>query len=201
MARTADPTASDTSPALPDTLTHYYRREPFRSLSELSDNEVADVLAQLEGYGPLEYRLTRSEYLPKRRAIESQMRAAFIAKGGRPVRADPHYFILGTFSLYEDDADMQSVAVSLADVSPDVLSFTYTDSFFSYSDHNLRGVAIPPRPYHEQVFTLTELPALVTEHGLPGERWRTDPDHRFDVYIEAQLWDDGPVAHLLRRNE
>jgi hypothetical protein len=195
------PTSRDALDELPSLLTHYYRREPFRSLSELDDNEVAAVLAQLEGSGPLEYRLTRSEYLPKRRAIESRMREAFVAKGGAPVRTEPHYFMLGTFSLYEEDDTMRSVSIALEDVRPEIVSFTHTDSFFAFSDHNLRGVPIPPRPYHSQVFTLDELPALVAEHGLPGERWRTDPDRRFDVYVEAQVWDDAPIAHLIRRNE
>jgi hypothetical protein len=127
------------------------------------------------------------------------MREAFIDKGGQPKRQNPHYFVLGTFSLYEEAAGWQSLSVPLAAFDPSAVSFTYTDSFFAYSERNLRGVPIPPRPYHRQVFTLTELGDLVTQYGLPGERWRDEPEHRFDVYIEAQVWDDAPlISHLAR---
>jgi len=35
---------------------------------------------------------------------------------------------------------------------------------------------------------------LVEEFGLPGERWRDEPERVFDVYVEAQIWDDAPLA-------
>jgi hypothetical protein len=74
-----------------------------------------------------------------------------------------------------------------------VLSFTFTDSFFAFSRRNLRGIAIPPRAYHGRIYLLGDLFALVEALGLPGERWRHEPERLFDVYIEAQIWDDAAL--------
>jgi hypothetical protein len=182
---------------LPNHLTHYYRETPLQTLCDLSDAEAAQVLNELGERRELDYRLTRPEYLPRRREIEATMRQAFIAKGGRPYRRNPHYFVVGHFSLYEDDAGWRALRVPIACFDPGTISFTNTDSFFAYSQRNLRGVPIPPRPYHGQVFRLDELEDLVSQHGLPGERWRDDPECRFDVYIEAQVWDDRPLRAYL----
>lgn len=177
----------------PDFLTHYYRDVPFHTLSDLQDEQVTQTLQEISRQRELDFRLTRDEYLPRRRVIEAEMRAQFMQRGGKPARQAPHYAILGTFSLYESDPHWRSVAVPLNEVPSDVLSFTFTDSFFAFSDRNLRGVAIPPRPYHRCVYRLEDLPGLNEEFGLPGERWRTEPDRVFDVYVEAQIWDDAAV--------
>ncbi len=182
----ADPAGDD----LPDFLTHYYRDKPFRSLSHLPPGVVAEVLTDMAATRTLDFRLTRDEYIPQRRRIEQEMRQQFVAKGGRPRLSAPHYAILGTFSLYDDDPEQRAAIIPLSAVPTDILSFTFTDSYFAFSDTNLRGVPIPSRPYHRQVFRLEELPRLVAEYGLPGERWRSEEDRRFDVYIEAQIWDE-----------
>jgi hypothetical protein len=127
------------------------------------------------------------------------MRTQFAGLGGKPTRANPHYAILGTFSLYEDDQEYKSVRLPLASLPPDSVSFTFTDSFFTFSNANLRGIPIPERPYHGRVYRLEDVPGLVAEYGLPGERWRTEPDRRFDVYIEAQIWDDAPLGLAQKR--
>jgi hypothetical protein len=179
---------------LPDRLTHYYRDVPFHTLSDLDDAAVARTLEQAAQSRDLEFRLTRDEYLPRRREIEAEMRRQLIALGGAPARSSPHYAILGTFSLYEDDAAWRSVSASLDEIDPSALTFTFTDSYFNFSDTNLRGVPIPRRPYHKHVYRLEDLPALVEQFGLPGDRWRTEPESIFDVYIEAQIWDDAALA-------
>jgi hypothetical protein len=175
---------------LPDHLTHYFRDAPFHTLSELDDATVAQVLDEVSRKQELEFRLTREEYLPRRREIEAEMRHQFITLGGAPLRASPHYAILGTFSLYEGAPAWRSVSAALSRIDSEALSFTFTDSYFNFSDANLRGIPIPPRPYHRRVYRLEDLPALIGKFGLPGERWRSEPDRIFDVYIEAQIWDD-----------
>jgi hypothetical protein len=184
---------------IPDVLTHYYRpfSRPLLSLSALPEPDLAAVLAGLGRHEPLPYRLIHPEYMAERRRMESLMRDQFATKGGRPQREHPHYFVLGEFSLWEADASKR-VQIALAAVAPDAVSFTLTDSFFNYRSRNLRGIDIPPRPYHGQLFTLAELPAQVALHGLPGEAWRVDETRRFDVYVEAQLWSDDAVRDLLR---
>lgn len=174
---------------LPGVVTHYYRpqSEPLLSLTALPEGEVARVLARLAAHEPLPFRLMQPDYLPERRRIEERMHAELVAKGGRPELAQPGYFVLGEFSLWEGDGS-RKLQLPLAELRAEAVSFTLTDSFFNYRSHNLRGVAIPPRPYHGRLFTLAELPEQIERYGLPGEAWRTDPARRFDVYIEVQLW-------------
>ena len=48
------------------------------------------------------------------------------------------------------------------------------------------------KPYRQQVYTLSELPELVTLYGPPQE-WNADGKAGPDRYIEAQVWDDTPL--------
>jgi hypothetical protein len=179
-------------------LTHYYRpfSRPLLSLSTLAEGQLPAVLDQLGQSEPLPYRLTRSEYLPERRRIEQRMRARFVEKGGRPELLHPHYFILGEFSLWETDGSCK-VQLPLQSVPFHWVSFTLTDSFFNYRRTNLHGIPIPPRAYHQELFTLAELPSQLAAHDLPTHAWVSDPARRFEVYVEAQVWSDEPVRHLL----
>lgn len=179
-------------------LTHYYRpfTRPLLSLSPLSDTQLEEVLGQLATSEPLPYRLTQPAYLPERREIERRMRARFIEKGGDPQLLHPHYFVLGEFSLWESDGS-RKVQIALESVPPCWLSFTLTDSFFNYRPTSLRGIPIPRRAYHGELFTLAELPSQLAAHDLPTDAWRSDPERVFEVYVEAQVWSDEPVRRLL----
>ena len=179
-------------------LTHYYRpgRRPLASLTALPEARVDGVLERLATSEPLPYRLTQVAYLPERRRIEARMRARFAEKGGAPDLLHPHYFVLGEFSLWESDGS-RKLQLPVASVPARWLSFTLTDSFFNYRRTNLRGVPIPSRAYHDELFTLAELPAQLRAHDLPTDAWQTDPARRFEVYVEAQLWSDAPVRDVL----
>jgi hypothetical protein len=179
-------------------LTHYYRpfTRPLLSLSRLSDEEIAEVLSDLAQHEPLPHRLRQPSYLPDRRHIEERMRQRFVEKGGSPELCHPHYFILGEFALWETDGS-RKVQIPVAAVAPRWLSFTLTDSFFNYRPANLRGIPIPRRPYHGELFTSDELWFQLGVHRLPTDDWRSDPARAFEVYVEAQVWSDKPVGHLL----
>jgi hypothetical protein len=189
----------DDSAAIPEFLTHYYARtsRPFRTLSDLSAGEVEAVIGQLREIGSLPFRLTQQQYMVKRTNIERIMRRAFVQKGGFPTRENPHYMVLGTFSLWESP-DFEAVRIPLGQFPSEVISFTYTDSFYAFESTSLRGKAIPPRPYHRQVFRSEELPSLIDESGLHAEKWKCDPQAEFDVYIEAQIWSDEPLKQYLQ---
>ncbi len=179
----------------PDFLTHYYVDEPFRTISDLTLSQTEQVLAEIAKRRELEFRLSKSDYLPRRRRIEQAMRRGFIAKNGKPKREHPHYMVLGTFAPWEEAR--RKITIPLSAFSSNVLSFTLTDSFFAYSERNLRGVAIPSRPYDRQVFRLEELDELIAKYGLPGERWQHETRDVFDVYVEAQVWDDEPLREYV----
>jgi hypothetical protein len=70
-------------------------------------------------------------------------------------------------------------------VSKEIVSFTYSDTFpaMRYTDR---------KPYRKQVYTVNELPDLVSTY-LP-QNWNPDGKHGPDRYIEAQVWDDHPLA-------
>jgi hypothetical protein len=123
--------------AIPTVLTHYYRERPFHTLSALGLDEARALLGEMAGQRDLEYRLTRPEYLPLRREIEATMRAMFIAEGGSPILFIPTMQSLER-SLYEDDPEYRALQIPIDEIPPDVLSFTFTDSFFAFSDRNLR---------------------------------------------------------------
>ncbi|HLO16004.1 MAG TPA: hypothetical protein VK206_14320, partial [Anaerolineales bacterium] len=65
------------------------------------------------------------------------------------------------------------------------VSFTYGDSFpaMNYSDG---------KPYRGQVYMLSELGEVIKRYGLPQE-WNPDGKGGPERYIEAQVWDDGPL--------
>ncbi len=182
----------------PEKLTHYYRpfSRPLLCLSALPEARVGSTLAALERCEPLPYRLTQPRYLPERHRIEHEMRTRFAEKGGAVARRHPHYFVLGEFSLWESDGSCK-VELPFADLDLASTSFTLTDSFFNYRRRSLHGEPIPPRRYHDELFRADELPALLEEFDLPTEHWSDDPGRKFEVYVEAQLWSDEPVARWL----
>jgi hypothetical protein len=176
----------------PDTLYHYYEanRGPLVSLSDLSLEDAEGILAQIRRDGLIFASRRSNEYLQIRRELEERIRSLFVDKGGQPRRARPHYFILGSCpwvkSWYVDGCEIR---IPLAAVDPQVVSFTYGDSFpaMRYQDGKL---------YRGQVYTLEELPGLVEKYGLP-QTWNPDGAGGPERYIEAQVWDDEPVRLYL----
>jgi hypothetical protein len=77
------------------------------------------------------------------------------------------------------------------------MSFTYTDSWPTYVDLDLEGNRIPRKPQYGMLFRLEELDELFRKHGWPGDRWKSDPDWEHDLYVEAQIWSDEPLAAYL----
>ncbi len=177
-----------TSAGLPDFLSHTYERDrgPFRSLSDLPPDAAERLLADLRRRGDVFASQRADDYLATRRALEERVRALFAAQGGRPLRARPHYLVLGDCpwlrTWYREAA---VIRVPLATLDPAVVSFTYGDMFpaMRYQDG---------QPYRGRVYTLDDLPALVARFGLPQE-WNADGSGGPDRYIEAQLWADAPL--------
>lgn len=73
------------------------------------------------------------------------------------------------------------------------ISFTYPDSMISC----WLGTDKPPEyyqpDYHGQVFTLSQIRAIVTMKGLPEEGWETNLPSSLAHYIEAQVWNCKPL--------
>jgi hypothetical protein len=178
---------------IPDFLCHYYDANdgPFRNLSDLSEVEAEVQLQRIRVAGDRFASKRKDDYLSVRRELERRVRALFIAKGGRPIRQHPHYFVLGECSWlkswYPQGCELR---IPLRMFLAEIVSFTYGDTFpaMRYADGKAtRG----------KVYMLDELSSLVEEFGLP-QVWNADGSGGPDRYIEAQVWDDEPIKSFLR---
>lgn len=188
---------------LPEVVTHYYLpgRQPFLSLSELGDAELDAVLADLSMLRETgtQHRPFGPRYMALRRLTEARLHELFIAAGGQPERPAPHYFVLGESPWYRGLAtNMAQVQLPLSALPPTQTSITYPDSFTAMGLGMQFGIGREPRPYHQRVFLLGELPGLVEQFGIPDPVW--DGDYQewaswpADAYIEVQLWTDEPIV-------
>jgi hypothetical protein len=178
--------------SVPDFLSHYYEAAngPFRSLTRLPLGEDERLLDEIRRAGSVFAGQRAPDYLAIRRELEARVRALFVARGGQPVLRQPHYMILGASpwvkQWYRDGRELR---VPLSAFDSAIVSFTYGDTFpaMRYQD----GKATRGR-----VYCMHELPDLVAAFGLPQ---RVNPEGLLgpDRYIEAQVWDDGPLAAYL----
>jgi hypothetical protein len=178
---------------VPDFLSHYYERVrgPFRNLSDLPIAEAEALLEQIRQKGDVFASKRSADYLTIRRDLEQCVRAQFVHKGGAPKRNSPHYMILGAcpwlLEWYREGCELR---IPLTRFDRSVVSFTYGDTFpaMRYQDG---------KPYRGQVYTLDELPSLVTTYGLP-QTWNHEGKLGPERYIEAQVWDDLALVVYLR---
>jgi len=176
---------------VPDFLTHYYEAAcgPFRSLSTQGPEEAKRLLDEIRRAGQTFASQRKEDYLAIRRELEQVIRERFVAKGGQPRRATPHYLIVGPCpwvkTWYVGGCEIR---VPLAAFDPVTVSLTYGDSFpaMRFSDG---------KPFRGQVYRVKDLPDLVCRYGLP-QVWNPDGALGPDRYIEAQVWDDEPLRSL-----
>lgn len=171
-------------------LYHYYERSrgPFRSISDLSDEEAARLLEEIKQDPRLFASARPPDYLDRRRELEATAQRLFIEKGGRPVRRWPHYFVVEPCPWLESwYIQPASVSVALAEVDPAIVSFSYGDLFPTFSRRVHDG-----REYRGRIYTLTEILDLIERYGYPQD-WNADGQNGPERYIEAQVWDDRPA--------
>ncbi|KRF12286.1 hypothetical protein ASG90_14970 [Nocardioides sp. Soil797] len=181
---------------IPDFITHYHLpdREPFLNLSDLDDDQLVDVLADLDSGAGTSRRFGPS-YVALRRASEELLRARFIRRGGRPERAVPHYFVLGESEWFEGlYDDPRQVRFPLDELPADQISFTIPDSLTAMGLLPDFGIHLEPRGHHGKVFLIRELGEVAAHHGLPSSARPDDyTGHQFEDfehYTEVQVWTD-----------
>ncbi len=192
-------------PVAPDFVTHYHlaSRPPLLNLCDLPEDRLELVIAELEAEraAGLSSRVFGRRYMELRRRTEGKLRALFVAAGGRPKRAAPHYFVLGESRWFQQlAADMSRLTVPIADLPSEVTSFTYPDSFTAMGIVVEYGIAYERRPYHERVFRIEELAEVIGLYGLPPDEPGGYGDyHRelFERYVEVQVWSDDPLRAFL----
>jgi hypothetical protein len=181
--------------SFPDFIVHYYeaKQGPFQSLSDIGLQDAEIILQRIRQEGVVFASNRNQEYLTFRKSLEEKIRQLFIEKGGGPKRITPHYFILGDCdwvkSWYREGRDIR---VQIKTIDPNVISFTYGDSFpaMRYQDG---------KAYRGKVYTLEELPGLIEKYGLP-QVWNSEGKYGPERYIDAQVWDDEPVKNYLFKN-
>jgi hypothetical protein len=183
-----------------DYLTHYYRggTPPFRSLSTLPDAEALHLMTALRDDTPFGERFKDPlNYLHNRRRTEEWVRAEFVAKGGHPCEPYPIYMVLG-FSPWIERAvptafQTCQMRFPLSIFQEGDVSFTYPDSMLSRWFGMDQPIEYYQPAYHGQVFTRSEILAIVAARGLPEDSWEPRlPDH-LAPYIEAQVWNRAPL--------
>ena len=183
---------------IPTYLTHYYHDEPFQCITDLPTSELVRLVLRIRITRTLPRRLMKPVYFLERRRYKRQMREQFVSKGGRPRRHTPQYMVLGHSDIWKRQAP-RSLRIPLAEVPSDLISFTYTDSWYTYVDFDLNRRPVPRKRPYEMVYRVEELDNLLDEFGWPGEQKHSDPSCRFDYYIEAQVWEDEPLAPFKQR--
>jgi hypothetical protein len=178
---------------IPQYVTHYYHDQPFRTLTELESNDRAAAIAQLAFPSEAMQRFRSSYYFEQRFRYEELMYDQFVAKGGCPTRRRPHYAILGESEIWQQ-ITIRSLKIPLSAIPSAHISFTYTDSWVTYVEREPDGALIPRKPQYGMLYRKEELNQLFDQYGWPGERWKNDPEYQNDLYVEAQIWSDGPLS-------
>lgn len=192
-----------------DFLIHAYKigTEPFRTLSELSDEEAVGIMRGLYMEGSIFWERFEDPagYLQFRRQVEEWLRSEFIAKGGKPRSAYPIYMILGrpvwiqTLLDAPTRATTVEIEVPLSLFGECDVSFTYPDSMVSFIENDQKNAETYLPEYHGKVFTLCEIRSIVEANGLPGDKWGMKLSSDLPNYIEAQVWNHEPLmAYKLR---
>jgi hypothetical protein len=178
-----------------DYLTHYYSidKEPFQSLSALSDEEAIRIMKRLCDDTPYGERFKNPvQYLKDRKDTEQWVREGFIAKGGRPNDRFPISMVLGSSKwLVEAAPDREKhgeIRIPLSVLTEDDVSFTYPDSMISRWFGREKPVEYYQAELHGKVFTLSEILSIVGKKGMPEEDWETNLPQSLAPYIEAQVW-------------
>ncbi|MNJ44138.1 hypothetical protein D3C77_391770 [compost metagenome] len=135
----------------------------------------------------------RSEdYMSIRRDLEERARNLFIAKGGKPVQAYPHYMTLGQCDwLIQWYNNGEALKVPLDAFDAATISFTYGDLFptMRFKDG---------KSYREQVYVKDEILKLVEQFGWPQE-WNKDGSQGPERYIEVQIWDTAEITKVINK--
>lgn len=174
-------------------LYHYFERErgPFRSLSDLPDEEAQKIQDRLKSDNNIfSKRDSDGKYMFYRRMIENRVRSMFIEKGGKPTRLTPHYMILGEChrckSWYKSG---DYIHIPIEEFDMNTVSFTYGDSFPTFDPtHGDKS------EYRQNVYTYDEIIEIIKKYGLPQDLpWNDATPYWQPGYVEAQVWSDDTI--------
>lgn len=185
---------------VPDFISHYYEAErgPLQSVTSHEKEKAREIIRQItarkEGFSSNR----PPQYIDWRMEVEEWLRKGFVAKGGNPKKATPHYFVLGEcdwlLSWYKNGAVLKK---RLCDIDPAQISFTYPDSMVSYqlNQYHIKGdnplyKTSDYREYHGNVYLYKELHDVIARYGMPTGKTIEGKNTSHEMYIEVQVWGD-----------
>jgi hypothetical protein len=83
----------------------------------------------------------------------------------------------------------QALQINISAFHPDRVSFTYPDSMISYWLKNQTDSIFYRPEYHGKVFSVGDIEYIIDRFGIPDREWETDPIRKYDLFIEAQVWE------------
>ena len=191
-----------------DYLTHYYNtdKDPFQSLSALSDEEAIKIMEKLCDDTPFGKRFKNpTQYLIDRKDTERWVRESFIAKGGRPKDNYPIPMVLGSskwcVEIAPDRNKHGEIRIPLSEFTEFDVSFTYPDSMVSRWFGRDKPVEYYQADLHGKIFTISEILSIVEKKGMPEEDWETNLPRDLTPYIEAQVWNHKLLEEFINRKK
>lgn len=172
--------------SIPNYLTHFYRKgqKPFQNICDLDIQVVEKILkkdADWRGDGT---------YLSARIEHEELLRSLFIKMGGKPIRKNPIYMILGDSPTGPHDLNNdyeRKIQLPLGIFKSNVISFTYPDSMYKISLSELDKLYLE-RNDSPRIYRLEELNDVIKTFEVYVHN---------NHYIEAQIWDDKPIKDFI----
>jgi len=122
----------------------------------------------------------------------STARDIFARKGGNPKNEYPRYMVVGECKWLEFWYDEGAFTrVHISEFPSVTISFSYGDLF-----PTLSARVNDRKECRSQVYTLEEMVAIIRKYGLP-QAWNVEGRLGPERYVEAQIWDDEPLARHL----
>lgn len=138
-------------------------------------------------------------YFEQRKEAESNLRQAFINKGGNPERTSPHYFTLGRSIGYEwiYKNNFKTVEIPIDLVEND-LYFSIGDTLWAFAKSRNPEVDWKNKWYQGKLFSYKETVELVKELNVDLESHGSINRHQI-FCIETFIWSDDELNSLLKK--
>ena|ERR1700730_4593343 len=181
---------------LPNFITHYFESDqgPFRNICDLSDAEIASIIASERHAKTAFNRFALGiDFFKIRRAADDLLIQKYSEKFGISPQTRPYFAVLGDFdrtmTMYRDG---RSLRINISSLASEHVTFMYPDHFNLVWSNGLLTANFPYsyQPFHDLVFTYSELPLAIMKYGLScliaqakrRKMWVSS-------YIEAHIWD------------
>jgi hypothetical protein len=181
---------------IPQIVTHNYDpAAPFlANLCSLTRTHAERALQTIRDSG---LRTIKANYLDRRLATEAWLIRERHRLLGNTRLPRPIYFFLGNYADGKDPSRPSSLVMPLSAFPNSVITLTYPDSMTSHSLATREDRWHDRMGYHGRVYTLSEIPRVVQEFGMPFRDEDIVNSRRFDRFIEMQVWDDRPILEFL----